>query len=63
MDGYIIGQEEAKIALSVAVYNHYKRIFLRRQDSDVELQQEQRPAARPDRLRQDAALPRRWRRS
>ncbi len=37
MDGYIIGQEEAKIALSVAVYNHYKRIFLAA-DSDVELQ-------------------------
>ncbi len=26
MDGYIVGQEAAKIALSVAVYNHYKRI-------------------------------------
>ena len=37
MDGYIIGQEGAKIALSVAVYNHYKRIFLA-DDSDVELQ-------------------------
>jgi len=37
MDGYIIGQEEAKIALSVAVYNHYKRIYLAA-DSDVELQ-------------------------
>ncbi len=37
MDGYIIGQEEAKIALSVAVYNHYKRIYLA-QDSEVELQ-------------------------
>ena len=37
MDGYIIGQEEAKIALSVAVYNHYKRIYLA-EDSDVELQ-------------------------
>ncbi len=37
MDGYIIGQEEAKIALSVAVYNHYKRIF-RAQESEVELQ-------------------------
>ncbi len=37
MDSYIIGQEEAKIALSVAVYNHYKRIFLAR-SSDVELQ-------------------------
>ena len=37
MDRYIIGQDEAKIALSVAVYNHYKRIFFE-QDADVELQ-------------------------
>ncbi len=37
MDGYIIGQEDAKIALSVAVYNHYKRIYLAG-PSDVELQ-------------------------
>ena len=37
MDSYIIGQEEAKISLSVAVYNHYKRIYLA-DDSDVELQ-------------------------
>ena len=37
MDGYIIGQEDAKIALSVAVYNHYKRIYFA-QDSEVELQ-------------------------
>ena len=37
MDGYIIGQDDAKIALSVAVYNHYKRIFLA-SDTDVELQ-------------------------
>ncbi len=37
MDNYIIGQEEAKISLAVAVYNHYKRIYLA-SDSDVELQ-------------------------
>ena len=37
MDGYIIGQDEAKIALSVAVYNHYKRIYLSA-ETDVELQ-------------------------
>ena len=37
MDGYIVGQTEAKIALSVAVYNHYKRIFYG-DSSDVELQ-------------------------
>ena len=37
MDNYIIGQDEAKIALSVAVYNHYKRIYFG-EESDVELQ-------------------------
>ena len=37
MDGYIIGQEDAKIALSVAVYNHYKRIYLAA-ETDGELQ-------------------------
>ena len=38
LDDYIIGQDKAKIALSVAVYNHYKRIFHGAEDSDVELQ-------------------------
>ena len=37
LDGYIIGQDNAKIALAVAVYNHYKRIFLA-SNTDVELQ-------------------------
>ena len=37
MDNYIVGQDDAKIALSVAVYNHYKRIYMHT-DSDVELQ-------------------------
>ena len=37
MDHYIIGQDDAKVALSVAVYNHYKRIYFEN-DSDVELQ-------------------------
>lgn len=37
MDNYIVGQDEAKVALSVAVYNHYKRIYFGA-DSDVELQ-------------------------
>lgn len=36
LDEYVIGQDRAKIALSVAVYNHYKRIF--RGGDDVELQ-------------------------
>ena len=37
LDQYIIGQDEAKVALSVAVYNHYKRIFFGGGE-DVELQ-------------------------
>ena len=37
LDEYVIGQEEAKIALSVAVYNHYKRIYFGGAE-DVELQ-------------------------
>ena len=37
LDEYVIGQEEAKKVLSVAVYNHYKRIMAGR-DMDVELQ-------------------------
>ena len=37
LDEYIIGQEKAKIALSVAVYNHYKRILYGTRN-DVELQ-------------------------
>ena len=37
MDNYIVGQEDAKIALAVAVYNHYKRIYFGA-ESDVELQ-------------------------
>ena len=28
LDQYVVGQEAAKVALSVSVYNHYKRIFL-----------------------------------
>ena len=37
LDQYVVGQEEAKKVLSVAVYSHYKRIAMRKQDSDVEL--------------------------
>ena len=37
LDQYVIGQEEAKVSLSVAVYNHYKRIFFGG-DEEVELQ-------------------------
>ena len=37
LDGYIIGQENAKRYLSVAVYNHYKRILQGKED-DIEIE-------------------------
>ena len=61
LNDYVVGQEEAKRTLSVAVYNHYKRVQMaagrgRRRAAEVE-----HPAARPDRLRQDAARADAWR--
>ena len=38
LDEYVIGQERAKRALSVAVYNHYKRINRKQSRNDVEIQ-------------------------
>jgi ATP-dependent Clp protease ATP-binding subunit ClpX len=38
LDDYVIGQEQAKKVLSVAVYNHYKRIHMGPKENDVELQ-------------------------
>ena len=38
LDEYVIGQEKAKRALAVAVYNHYKRINAPKKRGDVELQ-------------------------
>ena len=38
LDAYVIGQEEAKKTLAVAVYNHYKRINSKEEKDDVELQ-------------------------
>ena len=37
LDEYVIGQDEAKKVLSVAVYNHYKRILAIKDDDEVEL--------------------------
>ncbi len=37
LDNYVIGQEEAKKTLSVAVYNHYKRILRNTNDIDTEI--------------------------
>ena len=40
LDNYVIGQDDAKVKLSVAVYNHYKRLnsLNVRDDNDVELE-------------------------
>lgn len=38
LDEYVVGQERAKKVLSVAVYNHYKRIWSNKEPSQVELQ-------------------------
>ena len=38
LDQYVIGQEEAKKVLSVAVYNHYKRVMAPEEEDGVELQ-------------------------
>ena len=38
LDDYVVGQEEAKKVLSVAVYNHYKRVTAPKDMDDVELQ-------------------------
>jgi ATP-dependent Clp protease ATP-binding subunit ClpX len=37
LDEYVIGQDNAKKTLSVAVYNHYKRIFKKIEDDDTEI--------------------------
>lgn len=38
LDEYVIGQDDAKKALAVAVYNHYKRIYKQHKSDDIEIQ-------------------------
>ena len=38
LDQYIIGQNETKRAMAVAVYNHYKRLLQKNNDDDVEIE-------------------------
>ena len=58
LDEYVVGQEESKRTLSVAVYNHYKRVqMMQAEDCGHRAAEVEHPAARPDRLRQDAARP------
>ena len=57
LDEYVIGQEQTKKKLAVAVYNHYKRIYMNRQRTGdgVELDQVEHHADRPHGNRQNAA--------
>ncbi len=55
LDQYVIGQDEAKKILAVAVYSHYKKIE-KAQQGRRRNRQEQRAPDRPLRHRQDAAV-------
>ncbi len=54
LNNYVIGQDRAKKILSVAVYNHYKRISVGPRVTTMSSSRNQHPAGRPDRERQDA---------
>ena len=58
LDEYVIGQDRAKIALSVAVYNHYKRIYSSGDRGGAA--EVQHPDAGPDRLAARRCWRRRW---
>jgi hypothetical protein len=61
LDQYVIGQVQAKKILSVAVYNHYKRLKTGGKQDDGRARQVEHPAHRAHGLRQDAASRRRSR--
>lgn len=52
LDEYVIGQDRAKKAIAVAVYNHYKRVATNTMD-DIEIGEVQHSHDRPNRMRQD----------
>jgi len=52
LDQYVIGQDQAKKVLSVAVYNHYKRLNCQKTSKDIEVE---RDSHRFDRFGQNAA--------
>ena len=54
LDEYVVGQDTAKKVLSVAVYNHYKRIQVGAKDSRGRAPEVEHHAPGPDRVRQDA---------
>src|SRR2546422_7013750 len=47
LDEYVIGQEETKKKLAVAVYQHYKRVEVMKRSSDVQIQKSNIPLFRP----------------
>jgi ATP-dependent Clp protease ATP-binding subunit ClpX len=55
LNDYVVSQEEAKRTLAVAVYNHYKRVRMGPGRRGRRAAEVEHPAARPHRLRQDAA--------
>ena len=54
LNDYVVGQEEAKRTLSVAVYNHYKRVQMAADEDDVELSKSNILLLGPTGLREDA---------
>lgn len=60
LNDYIIGQDEAKKALSVAIYNHYKRIGTDSDSGDVDLQKRQYFNDRTNRLGKNFSLLKLW---
>lgn len=48
LDEYVIGQDQAKKAISVAVYNHYKRIVRQQENEDVEIEKSNMLMMDPD---------------
>ena len=58
LDDYVIGQDQTKKKLAVAVYNHYKRIQMNKHAQQrSRARQVQHPAHRPHRLRQNPPRP------
>ncbi len=55
LNDYVVSQEEAKRTLSVAVYNHYKRVQMAQEERRRRAAEVEHHAARADRMRQDAA--------
>jgi ATP-dependent Clp protease ATP-binding subunit ClpX len=62
LDEYVIGQDEAKKIMAVAVYNHFKRLMQRKLDNDVLIEKSNIiMAAKPELVR--LTLPVRWQNS